>query len=197
MGVRQQYYDDTNPQLDADEIGFKFSLDGKDYEIDLSAANAEKLRAAVGPYVEAARRSNRSANVVNISRTPTRTRPAKTDKVQLDAMREWGRKHGFKVSTHGRVSAAVQEAYHNRNETTGEPAANETAPRIDDAPAPAAREAEIRYADSDEDYRTKLRAWAEFEGYRVSGRGIGVAPPVIRKFQKVTGWRPPQNAKAG
>lgn len=197
MGVRQQYYDDTNPQLAADEIGLRFSLDGHDYEIDLAQPNAEKLRAAVGPYIEAGRRSGKGTNVVSIGRTARRSTPAKTDREQLDAMREWGRKHGFKVSDRGRVSAALQEAYHNRDETTGKPAANETAPRVDDSPAPSATGVEIRYAASDEEYRTKLRAWAEFEGYRVSARGIGVAPPVIKKFQKETGWHPPQNAKAG
>ena len=39
---------------DADET-VRFSLDGRSYEIDLSAANATKLRGALGPYVENAR----------------------------------------------------------------------------------------------------------------------------------------------
>jgi hypothetical protein len=36
---------------DADET-VRFALDGKSYEIDLSAANASKLREALKPYIE-------------------------------------------------------------------------------------------------------------------------------------------------
>lgn len=41
---------------EADET-VEFALDGAAYEIDLSATNAEELREALGPYVEAARRA--------------------------------------------------------------------------------------------------------------------------------------------
>jgi hypothetical protein len=49
---------------DADET-VHFSLDGKSYEVDLSSANASKLREAFKPYVEQGRSSR-----------GTRTRPA-------------------------------------------------------------------------------------------------------------------------
>ena len=39
---------------DADET-VRFALDGKTYEIDLSASNASKLRGALRPYIEKAR----------------------------------------------------------------------------------------------------------------------------------------------
>ena len=39
---------------DADET-VQFALDGKSYEIDLSAANATKLRDALRPYIEKGR----------------------------------------------------------------------------------------------------------------------------------------------
>jgi hypothetical protein len=42
---------------DADET-VHFSLDGKSYEIDLSAANASKLRSAFTPYLEKGRVSS-------------------------------------------------------------------------------------------------------------------------------------------
>jgi Lsr2 len=41
---------------DADETVF-FALDGRSYEIDLSADNASKLRAALRPYVDVGRSS--------------------------------------------------------------------------------------------------------------------------------------------
>jgi hypothetical protein len=42
---------------DADET-IHFSLDGKAYEVDLSAANASKLRDVLRPYIENGRASN-------------------------------------------------------------------------------------------------------------------------------------------
>ena len=44
---------------DADET-IQFALDGKTYEIDLSAANASKLRDVLKPYIENGRAGNGS-----------------------------------------------------------------------------------------------------------------------------------------
>ncbi len=43
------------------ESTVRFGLDGTEYEIDLSAEHAEALRKALGPYVNAARRTPGSA----------------------------------------------------------------------------------------------------------------------------------------
>jgi hypothetical protein len=42
---------------DADET-IRFALDGRSYEVDLSAANASKLREALKPYIENGRVGN-------------------------------------------------------------------------------------------------------------------------------------------
>lgn len=82
-----------------------FSLDGVDYEIDLSTANAGALREALSVYVGAAHRSG------GPSRARTGGGPARTDREQLNAMRRWARENGFEVSDRGRISKAVREAY--------------------------------------------------------------------------------------
>ncbi|MFT4295164.1 MAG: Lsr2 family protein [Micropruina sp.] len=82
-----------------------FSLDQVDYEIDLSTANAATLRDALGIYVGAARR------VGGQKRAGRATRPARTDREQLDAMRRWARENGFEVSDRGRISKVIREAY--------------------------------------------------------------------------------------
>jgi hypothetical protein len=46
---------------DADET-VHFGIDGKTYEIDLNAANAAKIRAALQPYIEKGRSAGASAN---------------------------------------------------------------------------------------------------------------------------------------
>ena len=50
--------DDIDGSEAAETIAF--GLDGKSYEIDLNEANAEKLREALAPYVEAGRKRSRS-----------------------------------------------------------------------------------------------------------------------------------------
>ena len=59
---------------DADETVW-FALDGKTYEIDLSASNASKLRGALTPYIEKARADGGGGR----SRPPG-TRPAHAQK---------------------------------------------------------------------------------------------------------------------
>ncbi len=56
---------------DADET-VRFSLDGRSYEIDLSAGNAAKLRNALGPYMEKGR--------VGSDSRLQRSRPAQAEK---------------------------------------------------------------------------------------------------------------------
>ncbi len=97
---------------DADET-VKFALDGIQYEIDLSKGNADKLRDALASYVGAARkaagRRRASAAVGGANRRPS------IDREQNQAIREWARKRGMKVSDRGRIPAEVLEAYHKEN----------------------------------------------------------------------------------
>jgi hypothetical protein len=89
---------------EADE-SVSFSLDGVNYEIDLSAANAEALRDAISEWVGHARRvSGRSA------RTRGRGRAAAA-KMDLADVRSWARDNGYQVSDRGRVSSEVMSAY--------------------------------------------------------------------------------------
>jgi hypothetical protein len=88
-----------------------FGLDGSGYEIDLSSANADKLREVLAPFVGHARRASRAATV----RPGTPGRPGRTgariDREQTQAIREWARKNGHKVSERGRIPASIFEAY--------------------------------------------------------------------------------------
>lgn len=87
----------------ADET-VRFSLDGVDYEIDLSARNAEKLRAEFDVFVAAARRLRQQA-LRNSTPSP------RVDRAQLTAIREWARNQGLQVSPRGRIPEAVLEQY--------------------------------------------------------------------------------------
>lgn len=91
----------------ADET-LSFALDGKSYEIDLTAKNAAALRKTFAPYVAAARKvSGRSAS-------PARGRAAAASGPDAAIMRAWAIENGYEVNARGRVSAAIREAYENR-----------------------------------------------------------------------------------
>jgi hypothetical protein len=80
-----------------------FSLDGKQYEIDLSAENATKLREDFESWAKSARRVGKAS-------TTTR-RASRGGRADLNAVREWARANGHKVSDRGRVPATILEAY--------------------------------------------------------------------------------------
>lgn len=86
----------------------EFALDGVTYEIDLNDENAARLREELAPWIGQARRSG--------GRRQTRRRSGGTStpsgrSEDLAKMREWGRDNGFKVSSRGRVSQELQDAY--------------------------------------------------------------------------------------
>jgi len=87
-----------------------FGIDGHNYEIDLSSANAAKLREALAVYVGNARRAGRSG--VRPASERRVSRPARIDREQTRAIREWARKNGHKVSERGRIPGPVVEAFH-------------------------------------------------------------------------------------
>jgi nucleoid-associated protein Lsr2 len=83
----------------ADET-VEFALDGAAYTIDLSDANAKKLRDALDGYVSKARkvsgkRSSRKAS----------------SPVDTKAIRVWAASNGIELSTRGRVPASVVEQF--------------------------------------------------------------------------------------
>ena len=86
----------------ADET-VSFSIDGINYEIDLSAENAKKLRSAIAHFSEAGRR-------VSATRRGAGTR-SRSGGPNPSAIREWARSQGIAVSERGRISADLLAQY--------------------------------------------------------------------------------------
>ena len=84
-----------------------FALDGAALEIDLSSANAAKLRKALAPYVEHARKAS-------TSQAPRRIRSAGTRKNSTE-IREWAKQRGVKVNDRGRIPANIVAEYEAAN----------------------------------------------------------------------------------
>jgi hypothetical protein len=93
----------------ADE-NVKFGLDGVNYEIDLSAANAAELRSSLERFIGAARKASGSSG------RPTRTKTSGGGRSHDSAqIRQWARENGYTVNSRGRIQAEIQEAYQKAN----------------------------------------------------------------------------------
>jgi len=76
----------------------RFSLDGIDYEIDLSAEHSDEMRKALANYIEHARRVGGRRRV---------TAPP----VNTTEIRNWARENGFDIKDRGRVPADLVAKY--------------------------------------------------------------------------------------
>ncbi len=100
----------------------RFALDGVDYEIDLSTANSNRMRADLERWIAAARIVRRDPK----ARGPLVAVPRQRD-VWLDPktpaqqeeeaafrrkVREWAREAGLRVADHGAVSQRILALYH-------------------------------------------------------------------------------------
>lgn len=91
---------------EADET-VSFGLDGAEYEIDLSEKNAEGLRDALAPWVAHARRvgGRRRRAGAKVAAVSNGASSSTSD------IRAWAQDQGYEVSTRGRVSSEIREAY--------------------------------------------------------------------------------------
>ena len=87
----------------ADET-VSFALDGQAYEIDLTRANAAKLRDALALWVGHARKATKGSQSSN----PRRRVSVGPDPA---AVRAWAKSNGIKVSERGRIPADVVEKF--------------------------------------------------------------------------------------
>src|SRR2546421_10598468 len=105
--VEVQLIDDLDGSKAEESI--KFSLDGINYEIDLSKKNAAKLRAGLEPYVNAGQKLGR-ASVHRVATSRGRG-AAKSDREQNQAIPEWAQRKGLEGSPRGRIARPISEQY--------------------------------------------------------------------------------------
>ncbi|WP_309076482.1 Lsr2 family protein [Paenarthrobacter sp.] len=94
----------------ADE-NVKFGLDGVNYEIDLSAANAAELRSSLERFINASRKASGGSSG-RAARTKAPSGGRSHDSAQI---RQWARENGYTVNSRGRIQAEIQEAYQKAN----------------------------------------------------------------------------------
>lgn len=104
--------DDLNGIDPAREV--RFSLDGREYRIDLGTDNEEELRHILKPYILAgrnARKTDKPAKRRYIRAEPaTNSRAARLDRVKV---RTWAKAQNLPVSSRGKISWDILRAYQN------------------------------------------------------------------------------------
>ncbi len=88
---------------EADE-SVSFGLDGRSFEIDLSEKNAAQLREMLAPYISAGR-------PIRAGRGTGRRSAGHEGDLEPATVRSWASANGYTVSTRGRVSRELREAY--------------------------------------------------------------------------------------
>ncbi|MEU3193799.1 MULTISPECIES: histone-like nucleoid-structuring protein Lsr2 [Streptomyces] len=95
---------------EADET-VTFALDGKSYEIDLTTANADKLRSALEPYLKGGRRTGGRSSRGKGGRSGS----GSSSSQDTAKIRAWAKEQGYEVNDRGRVPASIREAYEKAN----------------------------------------------------------------------------------
>lgn len=95
MARKNLWVDDLTGEP-ADET-VEFGLDGREYHVDLTEANAKRLRGCLHEFIEAIGQNSTEVDSAVVNRTAL--------------IRDWARRHGYKVNDRGRIPATIQEAY--------------------------------------------------------------------------------------
>jgi hypothetical protein len=101
----------------AEEVTFSF--DGFSYTLDLCGRHAEDFHNTIQALIAAstdrsavgAARRARTASASGGSDMTSSRGPARRDKEQLGAIREWARANGHKVSDRGRIPGEIEAAF--------------------------------------------------------------------------------------
>jgi hypothetical protein len=88
-----------------------FAIDGTSYEIDLSAKHAKELRSVLDRFVGSARKVGRGVPAVAGARAGRAAAPARSDRAQNKAIREWAKRKKIELSDRGRIPRSIVEQY--------------------------------------------------------------------------------------
>jgi nucleoid-associated protein Lsr2 len=114
--------DDLDGSVSDDISTVGFSLDGVEYEIDLTEGNAEKLRSTLEEFVVAARRTGGRLKR-GTARATSADHSAAADREQAKAIRSWARAHGYELAERGRIPSNAIAAYQEAQAAPAKPKA--------------------------------------------------------------------------
>lgn len=89
-----------------------FAFDGQSYELDLATENLDRLRDALRPFTEAARKAGGGGRGGRATKSSASPRPrASAAKADVQAIRAWANANGHQVGDRGRIAGPIREAY--------------------------------------------------------------------------------------
>ncbi|MFE9139632.1 Lsr2 family protein [Streptomyces sp. NPDC007355] len=98
------FIDDLTGEETSEGSTHTFSLNGVNYEIDLSPDSYDQMLEAFGPYLKAGRKTSRNKRASKAIRN-------RSDEPSTAQIREWAKANGHDVNERGRISSKVQAAY--------------------------------------------------------------------------------------
>ena len=119
--VSTAYVDDIDGSEASGPVDF--SLDGKDYTIDLSDSNAARLRDALASFVASARRASGTGRRRLTSSSPQRSASGRS-REETQEIRAALRELGYSVKDRGRIPAELLAAYEARTPADHSPDAS-------------------------------------------------------------------------
>lgn len=105
-----QLVDDLDGTTSDDITTVTFGLDGVDYEIDLTAANAGSLHNTLAEFVASARRTGGRLKY-GLAAAAAPPSESGRSKEQTQAIRDWAKSNGHNVADRGRIPAGVIDAF--------------------------------------------------------------------------------------
>jgi hypothetical protein len=155
----------------------RFGLDGKPLEIDLSAANAARLRDVLAPYIAAGAKVGRAGT--RVTRHSRRGAEGWLERRAHNAVvRQWANEHGYEVGELGRIPAAVVAAYDARDQAPP----TERGVALSEAPQPANGGVDPLA------FSSEVRRWAQTNGHQVGERGR-MSAGVVAAYRAAAGGK--------
>jgi hypothetical protein len=108
MAQKIMLIDDLDGSEGAETI--KYSVDGQDYEIDLSEKNAERFRSLLKEFIDASRTVARPT-LTNFAPAHPRRQSTGSGRDDIAQIRSWAEAQGMEVLARGRIKKEIVEAY--------------------------------------------------------------------------------------
>lgn len=109
MAQRTVLMDDIDGSEAAETI--TYTINGQDYEIDLSEENAQRFYDIFGQYIERSRRVERQTAPTRRGRGNGRRRGGGNGRNDIPQIRQWAETNGYEVSARGRIKKEIIDAY--------------------------------------------------------------------------------------
>lgn len=100
--IEVRHVSDLDERVPADET-VRFGLDNSDYEIDLSADQAQEMRQSLERFVKGARRTGRTPAARGRAKRPSRD--------DLPQIREYARARGYRIKDRGAIPRRIVAEY--------------------------------------------------------------------------------------